>query len=92
MTYRIAYGIETETLADPDEMVLLDLPDECADMDSEELEAWIDGNWQTDAIGRQQLVGFGDVVSSLRSLLPEMDASALEALIEGLYDATGQND
>jgi hypothetical protein len=59
MAYMIAYGVDTETLADPDEMVLLALPEECADMDSEDLESWIRGNWE--GIDRQPLVGQRDM-------------------------------
>jgi hypothetical protein len=101
MTYRIAYGVETETLIDPDELVLLDLPEECADMDSEELESWIRGNWGEISIGvnglsSQPMVGFQDVLDSIRLILPTVPGitdtdSAEETILESLFDAFDNN-
>jgi hypothetical protein len=98
MTYRIAYGCDTETLADPDEMVLLDLADECAEMEYDDLTSWITDNWGgisigLDGLARQPLVGLADVLGVLRQrLLPVIGDEALEALVADIYDATGQND
>lgn len=63
MTYQIAYGRDTESLEDPDQIVLLDLPEECSDMDGEELEHWINDNFHE--LRYQELVGITDVLESM---------------------------
>lgn len=44
MTYKIAYGTDTGSLEDPDQLVLALLPEKCRQMESEELQTWMKGN------------------------------------------------
>jgi hypothetical protein len=61
MSYRIAYGLDTRSIEDPDQLVLMDLPDQCSDMDSEELEDWLNDNEGV----HQPLVGQADLLEKV---------------------------
>lgn len=91
MTYHIAYGIETESLEAPDQLRLLSLPDEVADMDNDDLAAYISDTWTT--IRAQVLVGADDVVQALRMLMraQKIDNFTVEVVIDGLRDALDNN-
>jgi hypothetical protein len=91
MSYQIAYGAETESIEDPDQLVLLTLPDHCADMDTDDLSAFIEANW-TESWG-QSLVGVDDVVESLRLALSAhgIDPATGESIIATLTDAIDNN-
>lgn len=92
MTYRIAFGVDTGSLEDPDQLVLMSLPDECAEMESEELLQWINEN--KDAHSAQPLVGLNDVKESLELILgaeiPD-DADLRARITESLIDAFVNN-
>ena len=65
--YYIAYGVDTETLEDPDNLVLVGCPPDWADKDTDELVADINTEW--DSLEVQPLVGFSDVVEALRLII-----------------------
>lgn len=91
MTYQIAYGSETKTLEDPDQLVLITLPGECADMESDDLVAFINDNW-TDNY-QQSLVGVDDVIDSfLLAMYAEgIDYDTRERIITTVRDAIDNN-
>lgn len=62
MNYQIAFGTDTESIEDPNQLVLLTLPDECADMDTDELSVFLDENWME--VDSQPLVGLTEVIDS----------------------------
>jgi len=92
MNYQIAYGRDTESLEDPEQVVLLDLPDECSDMDSDELTEWIAENWDWPDMRVQEIVGITDVMESLSLILgAETDAATAKRILDSLSDALTNN-
>jgi hypothetical protein len=67
MTYRIAFGEETESLEDPDQLVLVSMSDDVADMDNDELIEYIREN----PVDKQRLVGAEDAVVAFRRLMAD---------------------
>lgn len=82
MTYFIAYGTDTESLEDPDQLVLVGCPDDWAELDSDDLAASISHEWQAleSRGGIQALVGEKDVLDMLRTIIP--NAPGLDGLGE----------
>ena len=91
--YFIIYGVDTETLMDPDETAILALPDKCADMESEELCSWIRENWGGDEINDQPVVGLDDVLESFQVALEQagVDGSIITEARETVIDAVANN-
>lgn len=76
--YRVIYGFETETIEDPDQIVLLDLPDQCSEMDTEDLETWIVDYWAD--LKKQSILGLNDVIETILSV--DMPGPAVAELLE----------
>ena len=92
MTYQIAYGRDTESLEDPGQLVLLDLPEVCSDMDSDELTEWINENWDDPGVRSQEIVGITDVMESLSLILDaETNAATAKRILDSLSDALTNN-
>ena len=95
MTYKLCYGTDTDSLEDPYQIVLLSLPDECSDLDSDALLDYInehgineDGKTRGD-IPATALVGYADVVESLRLALSGagIDEATAHGIVTTLDDA-----
>lgn len=96
MAYQIAYGADTDSLEDPDQMCLVTLPDECEDMESDDLIDFIKDNWGTPDVSAEPLVGFNDVQDALRLILTALKGEVLttpliETVLRSLYDAVDNN-
>ena len=95
MTYQIAYGVETETLLDPSELVLLTLPAEYADIDDTEELGWaIKDNWTDPAVVKwTELVPLRDVVDSFRLAMAgeQIEPAAVERIVLTVEDAIVNN-
>lgn len=86
MTYRIAYGLDTESMEDPSQLVLIDLPDECIDWDCDGLAHRIRSGEVVYI--EQALVGFDDVLDALRQVLANRGLGPLfERIRPDLTDA-----
>lgn len=94
MNYRIAYGVDTGSIEDHTQLVLLDLPDECADLDTEELGQWITWCWDApEHIIKQEMVGYTDVIESLALILNAyLNEDMVSNIITSLNDAFTNND
>lgn len=91
--YRIAYGMDTDSLEDPDQLVLLTLPGKCADMNSDDLGLYINTYWGDPNVQSQPLVGMSDVIDALRLVLAASDVDAKEQtdIVAHLLSAMGNN-
>ena len=78
MTYQIAYGVDTESLEDPSQIVLLSVPDEWADLDNDEFCATVADEWTTGKVKIDPLV----------PLEHTLDRVVLALLAEGIGHAT----
>lgn len=96
MAYQIAYGTDTESIEDADQLMLLTLPDECENMESDDLIDFIKDNWGTADVSAEPLVGFNDVQDALRLILTALKGEVLttpliETVLRSLYDAVDNN-
>ena len=93
MTYQIAFGTDTETIEDPDQLVLLSLPDTCADLDGDDLIDYINAYYGSADVSVEPLVGLNDVLDSLRLALSAHSISPgdTESIIATLTDALDNN-
>lgn len=94
--YYIAYGTETETLEDPDQLVLIGCPEEWADLDNDELVRRFHEDHAS--VDVQPLVGFQDIIESLRLILqsvggihPSNVNRVTTQVIDSLIDAVDNN-
>lgn len=56
MSYQIAYGLDTESIEDPDQLVLLSVPDEWADLDNDEFCSTVADEWTSGKVKIDPLV------------------------------------
>jgi hypothetical protein len=77
--YYIAYGMDTQTIEDPDQLVLVGCPEDWADLDNDDLVEHIDDAWDSGALDIQRLVGFTDVIDSMRLIIQGGVAGILSA-------------
>ena len=68
MTYRIAYGVDTKSVEDARQIVLIDLPDS---LEYDDLEDLLADDW--DSLEPQGIVGVDDAVSILDRVLTELE-------------------
>lgn len=72
MSYQIAYGLDTESIEDPSQIVLLTVPDEWADLDNDEFCATVADEWTSGKVKVDPLVPLEDtLVSVVLALLAE---------------------
>ena len=72
MSYQIAYGLDTESLEDPAQIVLLTVPDEWADLDNDEFCATVADEWTSGKVKIDPLVPLEDtLVKVVLALLAE---------------------
>lgn len=85
--YQIAYGSDTGSIEDPDQLVLLTMPDECADMDTDDLEDYIRDS--AGPIDSQPLVGFNDMreATDLAMQAEGIDAATRLRIWQTIFDA-----
>jgi hypothetical protein len=93
MKYRLIFGVETESLEDPDQIALVYLPDKAMDMESEELALWIRDNWDTDEVKPQPIVGLDDAISVIQqeAIKQKVPTEASDAIINALIDQSVTN-
>ena len=92
--YNVAYGTDTESIEDPDQIVLLSLPDEWADLDTDELGWAIKDNWTDPAVVKwTELVPLRDVVDSFRLAMAgeQIEPAAVERIVLTVEDAIVNN-
>lgn len=88
MTYRLAFGVDTESLEDPSQLVLVDLPDECDLWDSDGVIDYIN----THGVPQQPLVGLHDVLDSMglamqgEGLSPEVVAAVRGTILDAVFN------
>lgn len=95
MTYKVAYGTDTESLEDPYQLVLLYLPDEAEELDSDELTSYInerginEDGAGTGLIPATALIPFRDTVESLTLAMAgeEIPTATIDRIIGTLTDA-----
>jgi len=96
--YRIAFGLDTETIEDPDQMVLLDLPDDFSEVDTEELEYLLAHDHEirqrrmhepADPFTFQPMIGVQDVIESfvLAMLGEGIPQSQIDVILTTVFDA-----
>ena len=84
---RIIYGLDTESIEDPSQVVLLTLPD-----DVQDVEDYIRVSNGYSSADEQPVVGFDDVREALRLILDaEGLTSIADRVIDSLTDAFGNN-
>lgn len=100
MSYRVCYGIVTETIEDPDQMVLVDCPDDWAEYDSDTLANLIAIDMKADPtsdigeyVALQTMVGFNDIIESFRlAMFTEgVPQDTLDIIITTVTDAVVNN-
>lgn len=94
MPYQIAYGRDTESLEDPTQLALLTLPDECSDMDSDELTEFINENWEDpEFMTVQDLVPGADVMESFALAMDGegINPDMVSRILSTVADALGNN-
>lgn len=91
MTYLIAYGTDTESIEDPDQLVLLSLPDECSEMDTDDLVEYL--NDSGNEAYSQPLVGLNDVLESITLALAAegVDPAVIDRALATVFDAVDNN-
>jgi hypothetical protein len=94
VSYTIAYGTETESLEDPDQLVLVTGPDEWADLDSDDLVQAIRNTMYDEDSLVEPLVGIQQVLDALELLVPAVSGihpshvkAVLEQLTNGMLTA-----
>jgi len=94
--YTIAYGKDTESLEDPDQLVLVTCPSDWADLESDELIGKISDHWA--ALDVQNLVGIQDVFDSLKLIIPTTPgihpsniSATTKFILDALFDALDNN-
>ena len=84
--YRIAFGMDTETLEDPYQLVLATMPLEAAEMDIDELADYIG---TSDEVTTQSLVPLEDTLDAVRlAVLGEgLETDTADRIISTVRDA-----
>ena len=65
MSYQVAFGTDTESIEDPSQLVLLTMPDTCADLDADELAEYINLYYGSADVSVEPLVGLNDVIDAV---------------------------
>lgn len=88
--YRIAFGTDTETLEDPDQLVLATMPEEAADLDLDDLVNYIG---TSDEVTYQDLVPLEDTLDAVRlaALSEGLNPSAADLIVSTVRDALANN-